>query len=163
MACSLFEASDWISSDATALSMAAVVKTLPDNKIVEDVHQAVRLEATPMPIREVENWCHPAMCHELSHLQQPQFVYPAKLSKEVFSKNWGKKVSSPSFKKSFHAKYHRAPEIFGNIFKKKTWTLFEEQYGKSHAAWQWVCHFTNCQMGHSGYQDEDTCLGYCNV
>ena len=52
LACLLFEASDWISSDATALSiLSAVVKTLPDNKIVEDVHQAVRCEANAMPIR----------------------------------------------------------------------------------------------------------------
>ena len=80
LACSLFEASGWISSDATALGiLSAVVKTLPDSKIVEDAHLSVRVEAKAnanqkLKIGTVQS---SVMCHELSHLQQPQFVSPS--------------------------------------------------------------------------------------
>jgi len=165
LACSLFEASGWISSDPIALSiLAAVVKTLPDNKIVEDAHQSVRVEAKANPNQKLKIGTIQSCVMNSRIFSSRNLSHPAKLSKDVFFRNWGKKVASASSKKTFHAKYHRLPEVFGNIFKKKTWmTLSEEQYGKSYAAWQWVRHFTNCHLGHSGYQVEDTCLGQCNL
>ena len=164
-ASSLFEASGWISSDARALSiLSAVVKTLPDNKIVEDAHQAVRLDAKANANQRLRIGTIQSCVMNPRIFSSRNLSHPAKLSKAVFFTNWGKKVNAPSPKNSFHAKHHKLPEIFGNIFKKKTWmTLSEEQYGKSYAAWQWIRHFTKCHLGHSGYKVEDTCLGQCNL
>ena len=165
LACSLFEASGWISSDATALGiLSAVVKTLPDNKIVEDAHQAVGLEAKANANQKLKIGTVQSCVTNSRISSSRNLSHPAKHSKDVFFRNWGKKVPSQSSKKTFPAKYHKLPEIFGNIFKKKTWmTVSEEQYGKSYAAWQWVRNFTNCHLGHSGYEVEDTCLGHCNL
>ena len=164
LACSLFEQSGWISSDATALSiLAAVVKILPDNKIVEDAHQAVRVEAKANPNQRMAIKTIQSTVMNSRIFSSRQLSHPAKLSKDGFFRKWGKKVPQHLSRKSFYPKFHRLPEVFGNIFKKKTWmTLSEEQYGKSYAAWHWIRHFSNCHLSCSGYLVEDTCHGHSN-
>ena len=165
LACSLFEQSGWISSDATALSiLAAVVKILPDNKIVEDAHQAVRVEAKANPNQRMTIKTIQSTIMNSRIFSSRQLSHPAKLSKDGFFRKWGKKVPQHLSRKSFYSKFHRLPEVFGNIFKKKTWmTLSEEQYGKSYAAWHWIRHFSNCHLSNSGYMVEDTCHGHSNL
>ena len=165
LACSLFEQSGWISSDATALSiLAAVVKILPDNKIVEDAHQAVRVEAKANPNQRMTIKTIQSTIMNSRIFSSRQLSHPAKLSKDGFFRKWGKKVPQHLSRKSFYSKFHRLPEVFGNIFKKKTWmTLSEEQYGKSYAAWHWIRHFSTCHLSNSGYMVEDTCHGHSNL
>ena len=85
LVCSVFEASGWISSDPIALSiLAAVVKTLPDNKIVEDAHQSVRVEAKANPNQKLKIGTIQSRVMTSGIFSSRNLSHPAKLSKDVF-------------------------------------------------------------------------------
>ena len=145
LACAVFEQAQWDHTNETGQRLLrSILLVLPDNKVVEDAHQAVRVECKS----------HPNMKMTISRqqscvLNSPIFSsrgleHPALLSKQQFLRQWGKRPSrlGKYSRKTFSPRYHRLPASFSSIMSKKCWTtLSEDQYSKSFAAWHWIRYY----------------------
>ena len=150
LACVLFEVSGWdINCQNGREILKSILKILPDNKIVEDAHQAVRVEAKAQPNLKLTPAHVQSICLNSAIFSSRQLRHPALLSKREFLQAWGKQPSvyERFDRKVWQAKVHKLPKSFGGIMKKKTWTtLSEEQYAKSAAAWHWIRFYTEMQL-----------------
>lgn len=144
LACNLFEISGW---DANCLDrrdvLLCLLQIFPDNTIVEDAHQAVRLESKKkankrMTMARIHSTVVNSQIFERRGLCSANSSH---VSKAEFIQKRGKKLGpfEDFNKKTWMPRYHKLPKHFGNIMRKKTWTtLSEEHYGKSRAAWHWM-------------------------
>ena len=160
LSCALFEQSGW---DETSVPGTFVLKgvltVLPDNKIVEDCHQAVRVEAKSHPNQKMTVPRVQSCVMNSNVFSSRKLFHVGKLTKEEFVQKWGKRQTADEQygRKIFSSRYHRLPKSFSNIMKKKSWTsVNEEQYGKSYAAWEWIRFYTEHTLAETNVKVDDT-------
>ena len=128
--------------DSSSLSgqrlLRGLLDTLPDNKLVEDVHNNIRrcAKSNPNPVLK--------MCHiqdltiSSDVLRERGISHPAELTKNVWCKDV--KRTSPRYKRrSHHAFKHKLEKKWTAVMGQKRWhTLSEETIRKTAAAWHWL-------------------------
>ena len=132
---------------------------LPDNKIVEDCHQAVRVEAKSHPNQKMTVPRVQSCVMNSNIFSSRKLFHVGKLTKDEFVQKWGKKQTADEQygRKIFSSRYHRLPQSFSNIMKKKSWTsVNEEQYGKSYAAWEWIRFYAEHTLAETNVKVDDT-------
>ena len=159
----LFQQSGWdYDCEAARYICSSVLAVLPDNKIVEDAHQAVRVEAKSNPNQKM-TLPHVQSCVMNSKIFSSRGLnHPSKLDKQEFVHKWNKRIiKQDQFSKTtFLPRFHKLPPAFSKIMsKKKTWTsVTEEQYGRSTAAWHWLRLYKSENLSARGILVDDTCL-----
>lgn len=124
LACNLFEISGW---DANCYEgrdvLMCLLLILPDNKIVEDAHQAVRIESKKkarkkMTMARVQSTVINSQIFESRGLSNANSSFVAKTE---FLRKWGQKEGrfEEFNKKTWNPRYRKLPKTFGNIMKKK--------------------------------------------
>ena len=160
LACALFEQSGWNETSVPGIFvLKAILKVLPDNKIVEDCHQAVRVEAKSHPNQKMTVPRVQSCVMNSNVFSSRELFHVGKLTKEEFIQKWGKRQTADEQygRKTFASRYHRLPKSFSNIMKKKSWTsVNEEQYGKSYAAWHWIRFYTDNTLAQASVKVDDT-------
>ena len=159
LACVLFEVSGWdVNCPNGREILTSILKILPDNKIVEDAHQAVRVEAKAQPNQKLTAAHVQSICNNSQIFSSRGLWHPAQLSKLEFLQAWGRKpsVHEKFDRKVWKASVHKLPKSFGGIMQKKTWTtLSEEQYAKSAAAWHWLRFYMESQLSQQDVKVKD--------
>ena len=139
-----FERDQWrADSVAGRRLLTGLLCTLPDNKIVEDLHGDVRKEArsspnaklTPTHIQEV-------LCKS-SVLEARGINHAAKPTRDSFSSEF-RSVKWAPLSQKFYCQKHKMSPRWIEIAGRRTWkSLYEEGSHQSQAAWQWRLNRTD--------------------
>ena len=116
-----------------------LLETLPDNKVVEDIHNNIRRCAKAQP-NPVLGLCHIQDLIVSSDVMKSRDIpHPAELTKEVWCRNF-KKTTGRYKRKSHHAWKHKLKERWTAIMaSNKTWhTMSEDTLRRTAAAWHWL-------------------------
>ena len=118
--------------------LRGLLHALPDNKLVEDIHNGIRRDsnANPNPIQRL---CQiQDLCNSSDVLDDRGIPHPAKLSKEVWCSKY--KRASGKYKKIPHYSWkHKLNPEWSRVMGTKKWhTVSEETLRRSAAAWHWL-------------------------
>ena len=136
-----FYALDRYDAESTAgrKSLMALLWTLPDNKIVEDIHQPLRLNARGNVNRKLSYRNIQSTIEESRVLETRDIPNPCRITKDIWVKQFFRtKVAAST--KSHEAERHKLPAPWSRMMKpNKTWhTLNEDTLQRAAAAWVWL-------------------------
>ena len=138
--------------------LQTMLVTLPDSKIIEDLHQKVRLAQKMTSAHEkmkVSSIQH--LINTSPVLRSRELNHPVKLSKEFFLDNIrGTKRDFQCRVKSY-GRRHKLPRLYGQMLDpKKTWqSVTPVSLSRSSAAWAWVREFRDQRLKNAGFQLKD--------
>ena len=138
----LFERDQWRADSAAGLHLLrGALNVLPDNKIVEDGHNAIRKDTKKSGSSKVRS--HFRMQFALANsrvFDSRTMEHPAAVSKEAFVAAFAKTNVPKNAGRKFLPRHHQLPEDWARILgKSKTWqTLSETTLRKDIAAWNWL-------------------------
>lgn len=126
--------------------LRCLLKTIPDSKFIEDLHQQVKTDALANANRKQS----PAQVQNIvtnSGLFESRGIpHPAALDKAVFLRRWAR-TRPQKLNYTFQAKREKLPPEYSKIMGKKAWaSLSEENLARSSAAWQWLRLFVSNQL-----------------
>ena len=119
-----------------------LLTTMPDTKVIEDIHKEVRLASrqnsnAKQSREEIQN-----VILNSGVLAQRGVPHTAEVDKVSFMSRWKKTNANLIGRRLFHASNERMPAIFSKIMGPKTWpTLSEDVLARSSAAWSWLRYF----------------------
>lgn len=146
--------------------LQTMVQTLPDSKIIEDLHQKVRLAQKMRASHEkmrVQSIQH--LINTSPVLSSRGLNHPVALTKEFFLNNIrGTKRDFQCRTKSY-GRRHKLPQSYGQMLdSKKTWqSVTPVSLSRSSAAWAWVREFKEKQLKNAGRQLKDGSVLYKKI
>jgi len=119
--------------------------TMPDNKLVEDIHHPLRLNARAnsnkrMAANEIQK-----IQVDSEVLERRGVKHAPTVTKEAFVQEFKTTPATTRLSIKHESKTHRLPNTWSGILHPyKTWaTLSEDALYKTHAGWQWLDAFVN--------------------
>lgn len=137
------------------LVLTALLKTLPDAKIVEDCHQVVRTAQKSRGNEKLTTTTVQALIQNSKVLTSRRLKHGSKITRETFMTDYprAKKII---VNKIFNARSHKLPKSFGDILARRDWaSLTEPNLVQSAAGWQWLRHYMDQRLAESGVQLQD--------
>ena len=120
-----------------------LVHTLPDSKIVEDVHNKIRNDALLNKTRKQTNSTIQSVIENSNVFESRSIRHPAKVKRAYFEKEFWN-VSRKRQKLCFRGCRHQLPAMYTQIVGDKTWnTLSEETFERASAAWSWLTYYND--------------------
>ena len=118
--------------------MKGLLQTLPDNKIVEDVHSVLRKDAKANANVKMTSAHVQHLIASSEVLESRRINHPAALNKEAFVQNY-KRTKMQHLSHCHHAKKHELQQTWTHIMRRRTWkAMSEDSVRKSAAAWRWL-------------------------
>ena len=144
-------------SEASSL-LSALLKVLPDTKLIEDIHQVLRTEAEANANQKLRPREIFSLVQTSSALESRKIKHPAALDKESFMSRWATTSSHYSASAVFNSGSEKLPKFFSGILSnKRTWrALSEEAISTSAAAWHWIRLFVKHGMASKGFTIKET-------
>ena len=137
--------------------LKSLLYRLPDTKVVEDVHQRLRVEAMANPNNRLLPRELQGLVQTSGQLEARQIPHPARLDKESFLQRWKVTPSDFNFKVSLDSGVVKLPKYFSKIIDKKTWrTMNEEALSFSSAAWAWIREYISKDFKGKGIKLRDS-------
>ena len=138
----------------------SVLKTLlfrmPDSKVVEDIHQRLRNEASANANRRLLPRELQGLVQTGGQLESRGINHPARLTKEAFLESWKTTPSDYSFKTSLDSGAARLPKFFARMLANKAWrTMSGEALSFSSAAWAWIREYLEKDYKGQGFVLKD--------
>ena len=130
--------------------LKALLKRLPDTKLIEDIHQRLRTTALSNPsnklgLREVQT-----LIETSGVFEERKILHPAKLDRTAFKSRW-LSTQTEQTKSLFHSGSVQLPKPFAAIMARKTWcTMSEETLARSSCAWEWMRHYITKNLKSDG-------------
>ncbi len=117
--------------------LRGMLDTLPDNKIVEEVHCGLRNDQNKTRSRD-RSWARLQHVAAMTPVLESRGIpHTACVTRDHFVRHCRAKRSSAGWQRHLSAK-HRMPQSWANIMGTRTWTAHTEQSSRrSIAAWQW--------------------------
>ena len=116
--------------------LQTLIQTFPDNKIVEDVHNALRLEARGNKNNKLTPSTMQSVCMNSGVLESRGISHQAEVSESEFIQALG---SVKRVKEMYFSKVHVLPEEYISICSTRSWSAFtEESLETGTAAWAWL-------------------------
>ena len=116
--------------------LQTLIQTFPDNKIVEDVHNALRLEARGNKNNKLTPSTMQSVCMNSGVLESRGISHQAEVSESEFIQALG---SVKRVKEMYFSKVHVLPEEYISICSTRSWSAFtEESLETGAAAWAWL-------------------------
>lgn len=146
-----FERDQWnVRSLAGRKFLKGLMQTLPDNKIVEDVHQVIRLEARA-------NGNTKQICSQLQDLVTNSKVlekrgirHLASVTREQFVRQY-KKTKADKTNKRYYCGKHKMHQQWMSIMGTKRWKAnTEDSSHKTAAAWHWLQTYSSGRLAQEG-------------
>ena len=134
-------------------ALAHILGGFADSKIVEDVHQSLRVSTNSRANQRLSPTAVQLIVQNSGVLESREIVHSAHVDKATFLALWPH--TKPDFKpkKDCKAQLHKLPEMFSRILTPKTWpTHSEGQLQVSSAAWKWVNFYLDCNLAHHGFR-----------
>ncbi len=140
----LFEKDRWSpASIAGQHTLRGLLETLPDSKLVEDLHNAVRTDARKC---RTDKRCTVRVQDVLNSstvFEDRGINHSCRVQKDLFVRQFKSVRWKKGFKGRHRSSSHRMPQVFAGVMARKTWpTVSETSMQKSIAAWEWL------QSGH---------------
>ena len=137
------------SSSAGRHLLCGHLLTLPDNKIVEDVHQPIRLRSKGNVNRKQKSLRIQDIIAHSGVLEQRDVRDAGAVEKEHFLSEF-KNTPNEYSGHIYIARRHKLPEAFASMMQqKKTWASWsEETIQKAAAAWHWLHYFVRERNNH---------------
>ena len=135
----------------TVALLKSLLTRQPDTKVVEDIHQRLRVEALANANKKLLPRELQSLVYTSNQVEARSIPHPARLNKEAFLQQW--KVTKPdyNFKLSFDSGVVKLPKYFSRMLAKKTWrTLNEESLAFSSSAWAWMRHYVSKDLKSNG-------------
>ena len=129
--------------------LETLVETFPDNKIVEDVHNALRLEAKGNKHNQMTPSTMQSVCMNSGVFESRGIKHEAQVSKESFLEKMKSKSESSCIGdvKIFYANTHSLPSSYIKICDSRSWhVLNEESLDDAVAAWAWIQFSSSCRF-----------------
>ena len=123
--------------ETTKHLITILCQTLPDNKIIEDIHGYIRKEAKSNNSEKLTCENIQSIVRNCTVLEQRRIDHPSSIAESTFLKEWAttKLADKDAQSNAMHKHWH-------HIMGKKTWnTLSEETLERGAAAWQWFVHY----------------------
>ena len=141
--------------------LSIMLKTLPDSKIIEDLHQKVRLAQKMRASHEkmkVQSIQH--LINSSPVLSSRELNHPVALTKEFFLNNLRGTKRDFNCRVKSYGRRHKLPRSYGEILDtKKTWqSVTPVSLARSSAAWAWVREFKENRLKNSGFSLKDGSL-----
>ena len=126
-------------TDAAIEIMKSMLLVVPDTKLIEDIHQKVRVDSKAnanlnQSCAEIQN-----IIMNSGLLEARGIPHTAKINRETFLARWKTTPGNKKFKQVFHASSYKLAREFGSILAPRVWpSLSEEALARSSAGWAWI-------------------------
>ena len=134
--------------------LRAMIHIPADSKIIEDVHQCVRLAQKTRASHEklgvpaVQN-----LVNNSKVMASRDLNHPAKLDKQSFLSTLRQTGRNFKTRQKGYGRRHKLPKSYGRIMSTKLWpSITPASLGRSAAAWAWVRAFRSQNLRQSGVQ-----------
>ncbi len=140
------EQNNWGPCPEGRFVLLPLVSYLPDMKLVEDLHQAIRTDALENPTRRQSPGQIQSVVINSRVLDSREIQHSPMLTEEVVCQKW--KVTPDGLKKdTYLASKHKLPEDLSKMMGSKSWpTLSEDTISRSGAAWAWLKHYLGSDL-----------------
>ena len=121
--------------------LSVLVQTLPDSKIVEDVHNKIRNDALLNKTRKQTYTTIQTVIENSKVFESRSIRHPAKVKREYFEREFWN-VQRKRQKLCFRGCVRKLPSKYTQIVGDKTWnTLSEETLERASAGWSWLNYY----------------------
>lgn len=120
-----------------------MLRSMPDTKFVEDLHQRVKTEASTanhqrLSVSQVQN-----ILLNSGMFESRGVKHTAQIDEASFKMRWKRTKVKKGHEAAYFARHEMLPESYSLIFGKKTWaSLSEDALARSAAAWEWLRFFS---------------------
>ena len=147
--CHYFETSGYNIEDGNGLALLKLmIGTLPDSKIVEDIHKSVRIHQKKAGSNQrMTKACIQSLVQNTKVIEERGWNHTPAITKEFFLERWS--TTSDSFKANYlcNPSRHKLDPLFSMIMGRKNWaTMSEPTLTNSAAAWAWARHYQQNQL-----------------
>ena len=136
-----------------------------DSKIIEDVHQCVRLAQKTRASHEklgvpaVQN-----LVNNSKVMASRDLNHPAKLDKQSFLSTLRQTGRNFKTREKCYGRRHKLPKSYGRIMGTKLWpSITPASLGRSAAAWKWVRTFRSRNLRQSGVQLKERLINHKTI
>ena len=126
-------------TDAAIGIMKSMLLVVPDTKLIEDIHQKVRVDSGAnaklnQSCAETQN-----IRRNSGLLEARGIPHTAQINRVTFLARWKTTPGNKKFKQVFHASSYKLAREFGSILAPRVWlSLSEEALARSSAGWTWI-------------------------
>ena len=126
--------------------LSVLVQTLPDSKIVEDIHNKIRNDSLLNKTRKQTYSTIQTVIENSKVFESRSIRHPARVKREYFEREFWN-VRRKRQKLCFRSCVHKLPSKYTEIVGDKTWnTLSEETLERASAAWSWLNHYNDAAL-----------------
>ena len=119
-----------------------LVHTLPDSKIVEDVHNKIRNDALLNKTRKQTNSTIQSVIENSNVFESRSIRHPTRVKREYFEKEFWR-VSRTWQKLCFRGCRQQLPAMYTQIVGDKTWNTLSEVLERASAGWSWLPYYND--------------------
>lgn len=136
--------------------LASLLRTMPDTKFIEDLHQKVKTDSLANANRKQNAMQIQNVLINSGMFESRGIPHTARLDKTIFKRRW-KKTKMPKPGVIFNSRVEKLPSFYSKIMGVKTWpSLSEDALGRSAAAWQWLRVFSSKSLKQHQIQLNDS-------
>ena len=111
----------------------------PCQKMVEELHHDIRIESRTQATSKITSARMQRTVIRSKKLESRGIPHPARVTKDEFIRNWGRKKKYVRNRKKHWSWTHKLPKKWARIMGKKIWNTTSEQTARvAAAAWAWL-------------------------
>ena len=154
-----FEFDQWRPNSQCGLHiLKGLVVTLPDSKIVEDLHGVVRVDQQPQKNKRKSMAQIQELLTQSKVFQERGIPHMAAIDKDTFLSSFNR-TSDRKRPRHYKAASHRLPADWSKIMSRKTWgTLSGESLNRGTAAWVWLQQYYSAKLSEHGVRISYGCF-----
>ena len=142
------------SAPAEALQiLRGMVEVVPDSKVIEDIHQRLRVLARSRPNERVSDACIQQTVNQCNVLDARNVKHDVSINRETFLSKLRTTRSSYNSKKLSNPRDHKLPKHYGSILKPshQMMAISEPNLLRSAAGWAWLRHYSENRLGSEAF------------
>lgn len=154
-----FEFDQWRPNSQCGLHiLKGLVVTLPDSKIVEDLHGVVRVDQQSQKNKRKSMAQIQELLTQSKVFRERGIPHMAAIDKDTFLSSFNR-TADRKRPRRYKAASHRLPADWSKIMSRKTWgTLSPETLNRGTAAWVWLQHYYSAKLSEHGVRISYGCF-----